>query len=363
MQNNWYGALGMPITLATTFERAADGSYPGGFEYARVDNPNRRALEMALASLEGGEDAAAFASGSAAVMTLFQTLRPGDEAIVSHDCFIGVREMLSTLFVPWGLRVKLVDTTDVDQLEASTGPDTRLIFVETPSNPMLTITDIRAAARTAKRCGAVLAVDNTAATPILQRPFDLGADIIVHSTTKYISGSHDAMGGAIVTRQSDLLWKQIRQLQRLCGSVPSPFASWLTMRALPSLPHRVLYQSNSALKLAQELSRHPGVERVYHPWSKDNPGEEVARRQMSGGGSLFSFLVKGDADTAMRVAAHTKVFTRATSFGGQESLIEHRASIEGPATKTPQNLLRLSIGLEDTQSLIDDLTQALKASQ
>src|SRR5581483_7133411 len=171
-------------------ERAADGRFPHGYEYSRDDNPNRRALETALAELEGGEDAAAFASGSAAAMTLFQVLRPGDEAIVSHDCYFGVRSMLAQFFVPWGLRVRYVDTSDIAQLENAAGPDTRLILIETPSNPQLRISDIAGAARVAKSCGAVLAVDNTAATPILQRPLDLGADIVVHSTTKYISGHH-----------------------------------------------------------------------------------------------------------------------------------------------------------------------------
>lgn len=356
-----YGAIAAPISLSTTFERAADGSYPSGYEYARDDNPNRRALEAALAALEGGEDAAAFASGSAAAMTLFQGLRPGDEAIVSDDCYFGVREMLRQFFVPWGLRVRFVDTSDVQKLEAATGPDTRLIFVETPSNPQLRISDIRAAARIAERCGAMLAVDNTAATPILQRPLDLGADVVIHSTTKYISGHHDAMGGSLITRKRDEFWSAIRLAQKLCGCIPSPFASWLTARALPSLAQRVRYQSDSALQIARELSNHALVERVLHPWLPAHPGSSVAHSQMSGGGALFSILVKGDADRAKRVAAQVKVFTRATSFGGPESLIEHRASVEAPGTTTPPNLLRLAIGLEQTHLLIDDLDRALSA--
>lgn len=358
----WYGAVAAPIALSTTFERAADGTYPRGYEYARDDNPNRHALEAGLAHLEGGEEAAAFASGSAAAMTLFQVLRPGDEAVVSDDCYFGVREMLKRFFVPWGLRVRFVDTSDIQQLDAAAGPDTRLIFLETPSNPQLRVSDIRAASQIAKRSGAVLAVDNTAATPILQRPLDLGADIVVHSTTKYISGHHDAMGGALVTRKRDDLWSAIRLAQKLCGCIPSPFASWLTIRAVPSLAQRVRFQSESALKLAQELSRHPSVERVLHPWLPEHPGYEVARAQMGGGGALFSILVKGDADSAIRAAANVNVFIRATSFGGPDSLIEHRASVEEPGTKTPPNLLRLSIGLEETQVLIDDLDRALKAA-
>jgi cystathionine gamma-synthase len=355
-----YGAVAAPITLSTTFERAADGTYPRGYEYSRDDNPNRHALETALAALEGGEDAAAFASGSAAAMTLFQVLRPGDEVIVSDDCYFGVQEMLKRFFVPWGLRVRFVDTSNIEALESAAELNARLIFVETPSNPQLRISDIRAAARIAKRSGALLAVDNTAATPILQRPLDLGADIVVHSTTKYMSGHHDAMGGALVTRKRDEFWKAIRLAQKLCGCIPSPFASWLTSRALPTLAHRVRFQSESALKLAQELSRHPSVERVLHPWLAAHPGSDVAGAQMTGAGALFSILVKGDADRAMRVAANVKIFARATSFGGPESLIEHRASVEAPGTKTPPNLLRLAIGLEETQLLIDDLDRALK---
>lgn len=357
-----YGAIAAPITLSTTFERAADGTFPQGFEYARDDNPNRRALETELAALEGGEDAAAFASGSAAAMTLFQVLRPGDEVIVSDDAYFGVREMLREFFEPWGLRLRFVDTSEASQIEAAAGPKTRLIFIETPSNPQLRISDIRATAHIARTCGAILAVDNTAATPVLQRPLDLGADVVVHSTTKYISGHHDAMGGAIVTRKRDELWSAIRRAQKLCGCIPSPFASWLTARALPSLAHRVRYQSESALNVALELSRHPAVERVLHPWLPEHPGSDVARTQMSAGGALFSILVKGDADRAIAVAANVKVFRRATSFGGPDSLIEHRASVEAPASKTPANLLRLAIGLEQTQSLIDDLVGALKAA-
>jgi cystathionine gamma-synthase len=357
-----HGAVAAPIYLSTTFERAADGTFPGGYEYARDDNPNRHALETALAALEGGEDAAAFASGNAAAMTLFQVLRPGDEVIVSDDSYFGVREMLREFFAPWGLRVRLVDTSDATAIEHAAADNTRLIFIETPSNPQLRISDIGAAARIAERCGAVLVVDNTAATPILQRPLDLGAHVVVHSTTKYLSGHHDAMGGALITRKRDDFWRRVRLAQKLCGCIPSPFAAWLTVRALPSLAHRVRFQSESAFALAQELSRHPLVERVLHPWLPSHAGSDVARAQMSGGGALFSILVKGDAECAMRVAANVKVFTRATSFGGPESLIEHRASIEAPGTKTPPNLLRLAIGLEETQLLIDDLDRALKVS-
>ena len=359
MNDPAYGALAPPLYLSTTFERAADGSYPLGFEYSRDDNPNRRELESALAVLEGGHDAAAFASGSAATMTLFQVLRPGDRVVVSDDCYYGVRQMLDRIFTPWGLDVRYADTSVPGDLERAAEHGARLIFIETPSNPQLRITDIRHAARVAKNAGAILACDNTAATPILQRPLELGADVVVHSTTKYISGHHDAMGGALVTAKADDLWSAIRFAQKQCGCIPSPFASWLTVRALPSLPHRVRAQNESALVVAEALSRHKDVERVLHPGLPSHPGYDIARSQMTGSGALFSILVAGDAQRAMRVAAKVRVFKRATSFGGPESLIEHRASIEAPGTKTPQNLLRLAIGLENTQDLIDDLEHAL----
>ncbi|MGZ3520253.1 MAG: trans-sulfuration enzyme family protein [Vulcanimicrobiaceae bacterium] len=361
MKDSAYGAIAAPLYLSTTFERAADGSYPLGYEYSRDDNPNRRELETALAALEGGQDAAAFASGSAAAMTLFQALRPGDQVVVSDDCYFGVRQMLDQLFVPWGLAVRYVDTSIPGELAKAVRSGTRLIFIETPSNPQLKISDIREVARIAKDAGAILACDNTAATPILQRPLDLGADISIHSTTKYMSGHHDAMGGALVSRRTDNFWNSIRFAQKHCGCIPSPFACWLTLRALPSLRHRVRAQSDSALRLAKELSGHRLVERVLHPGLPSHPGYDVARAQMTGTGALFSILVAGGADRAMRVAANVRVFKRATSFGGPESLIEHRASIEAPGTKTPPNLLRLAIGLERTEDLIEDLDRALTA--
>jgi cystathionine gamma-synthase len=357
-----FGSIAPPLYLSTTFERDADGRYSRGYEYSRDDNPNRRDLERALTELEGGEDAAAFASGSAATMTLFQALRPGDRIVVSEDCYWGVRQMLDRIFTPWGLRVEYADTSVPGELARASQSGTRLIFIETPSNPQLKITDIREAARIARNCGAVLVCDNTAATPVLQRPLELGADIVVHSTTKYISGHHDAMGGALVTRNTGELWSAIRFAQKTCGCIPSPFASWLTTRALPSLQHRVRTQSDSAFEVAQELARHKNIERVLHPWLPAHPGYDVARAQMRGGGALFSILVAGGAERAMRVAANVRIFRRATSFGGPESLIEHRASVEAPGTKTPPNLLRLAIGLEDPQHLIDDLVQTLDRS-
>jgi len=308
--------------------------------------------------------ARATASGMAAVSAaLLSGLSAGDHIVAAKAMFGSCRTVIAEILPRFGVTHTLVDGGDLDQWRAAMKLATKMLFLETPSNPQLRISDIAAAARIAEGCGAVLAVDNTAATPILQRPFALGADIVIHSTTKYISGHHDAMGGALVTLKRNEMWSAIRLAQKLCGCIPSPFASWLTTRALPSLAHRVRYQSDNALKLAQELSRHPSVEQVLHPWLPAHPGSDIAHAQMSGGGALFSVLVKGDAGRAMRVAANVKIFRRATSFGGPESLIEHRASIEGPDTKTPPNLLRLAIGLEETQLLIDDLDSALTATR
>ncbi len=354
------GAIAPPIYLSTTFERAADGSYPSGYEYARDDNPNRSMLEHAISSLEGGTAGAAFASGSAAVMTLFQALSPGDHVIAPDDMYYGVRLMLERCFARWGLGVTLVDTTSTENIAAAMQERTRVVLIETPSNPQLKVTDIAAAADVAHAAGAQLVCDNTMATPVLQRPIELGADMVVHSTTKYLSGHHDAMGGALATKNDNALWNEVRFLQKCCGAIPSPFACWLTLRGLPSLAHRVRRQSESALQVARYLSNHKRVERVLHPWISPE-SKDVAKQQMTGAGGVFSVCIKGGADDALRVAARTRIFRRATSFGGGESLIEHRASVEGPATKTPPNLLRLAIGLEDPNDLIADLEQAIEA--
>jgi cystathionine gamma-synthase len=355
------GSIALPIYLSTTFERDAGGEYSGGFSYSRDDNPNRRMLERALAELEGGADAAAFASGSAAAMTIFQALRPGDHAIVAEDSYFSVRAMIDEVFVPWGLAVTYADCSDLGAIEAAIRPSTRLVFIETPSNPMLRVTDIAGAAALAHGAGAVLACDNTLPTPVLQRPLALGADLVVHATTKYIAGNHDAMGGAVVAARDDAFWARIRQQQRLCGAIPSPFASWLTLRGVSSLVPRVRWQNDGALAVARALAAHPAVSEVLHPGLATHAGHAIAQRQSSGSGGLFSFRIDGDAAAALRVAAHVRLFRRATSFGGPDSLIEHRASVEGPNTKTPADVLRLAIGLEDPADLIADLEQALTA--
>jgi cystathionine gamma-synthase len=349
-----------PIVLSTTFERDEQGAYSGGFEYARERNPNRAALEDALAELEGGVEAAAFASGSAATAALFQALRPGDHAVVANDAYWGVRVMLDEVFVPWGLSVSYVDCTNVDAVVAAVRPATRLVFIETPSNPLIRVTDIAAVAAIAHEVGALLACDNTAATPAFQQPFSFGADLVVHATTKALSGNHDAMGGAVVALEADAYWSRIRMQQKACGAVASPFAAWLTLRGIGSLAPRVRWQNDSALAVARFLAEHEAVREVLHPGLATHPQHELAMRQMTGVGGLFSIRVRGGREAALAVTGRVRRFRRATSFGGVESLIEHRASVEAPTSPTPDDLLRLAIGLEDPADLVDDLDRALR---
>jgi cystathionine gamma-synthase len=294
-------------------------------------------------------------------MTLFQALRPGDHVVVAEDSYYSIRVMLDEVFVPWGLSVTYADCSDLAAVEAAITPATRLIFIETPSNPMLRISDIAGVAALAHAAGAVVACDNTLPTPVLQRPLEHGADLVVHATTKYLAGNHDAMGGALITGHDDELWKRVRAQQKLCGAIPSPFASWLTLRGITSLVQRVRWQNDSALAIAEFLAAHPAVREVSHPGLPTHPGHARAAKQSSGSGGLFSFRVNGNADDALRIAARLRLFRRATSFGGPDSLVEHRASVEGASSKTPEDLLRLAVGLEESADLIADLKQALDA--
>ncbi len=354
------GAVTPPIHLSTTFERQADGSYPLGFFYTRGDNPNRAALESSLSALEGGVAAAAFASGSMALMSLLQALTPGDHVIAPGDMYFGLQRVMREILSPWDLSFRFIDMSNLAELEAALKTQTRLVVIETPSNPQLKLTDLLAATELAHAAGAWVVVDNTIPTPVLQRPFTLGADFVVHATTKYLGGHSDVLGGVLVAGAESDLFERVRTIQYLGGAVPSPFDCWLLLRGIQTLPYRVRAQADHALQIAHFLQAHPAVERVLYPGLPDHPGHEVAARQMTGGfGGLLSLLVKGDAEKATAVAAHVNLFIRATSFGGTHSLIEHRASIEGPHTNTPPNLLRLSIGLEHPDDLMADLDQAL----
>ena len=353
------GAVTPPVHMSTTFQRAADGTYPQGFVYARSGNPTRALLEECVRDLEGGADAAAFSSGMAAIMSVFQALSTGDHVVVPQDLYHGTARLLRERLARWGLHASFVDMTDIDRVRAAIISTTKLVLVETPSNPLLKITDIASVAQVAHEHGIACVCDNTWATPILQRCLELGADMVVHSTTKYLGGHGDVTGGIVVGTEDSDLFREVRAIQQDGGAVPSPFDCWLLLRGIRTLPYRMRAHSENAGKVAAFLHGHPQVLTVFYPGLPDHPGHETARRQMSMFGGMLSFRVRGGPEAAFRVAARTSLFTRATSLGSYESLIEHRASIEGPASNTPDDLLRVSVGLENPDDLIADLEQAL----
>ena len=354
------GAVTEAIQLSTTFERDADGGYSRGFLYSRNHNPNRNGLEAALAALEGGAASAAFGSGLAAVTAVFQGLTPGDHVIAPGDIYHGTANVLKHLFAKWGVTATFVDMTNLDGVRKALTPQTKIVWIETPSNPLLQCVDITAIAEIAHHHGARAIADNTFASPVLQQPLALGCDMVMHATTKYLGGRSDVLGGAVVSRLDDAHFAQLRTAQLYGGAVPSPFDCWLVMRSLPTLPYRMQAHCANAQKVAEFLQQHAKVSVVHYPGLADNAFHAVASKQMSGFGGMLSFEVKGGKESAMALAANVEIFTRATSLGGVESLIEHRASIEGPESKTPQGLLRTSVGLENADDLIDDLTSALK---
>lgn len=351
-------AVAPGIQLSTTFEREPDGSYASEYVYSRSDNPNRHALEEAMTALEGGVAAAAFGSGLAATSAVFQALAPGDHVLIAAETYHGTAKVLRDLFTPWGLQVEFVDMTDVSAVETAIRPKTRLLWTETPSNPQLKITDLAAVAKIAHAANALCACDNTWA-PIVQRPLDLGVDLVVHSTTKYIGGHCDVTGGVVITRTADEVFERIRLNQTMGGGVPSPFDCWLVARGARTLPWRMRAHCENALKVATFLDGHHSVARVHYPGVASNPQHEIAARQMTAFGGMLSFEVNGGREAAIAVAAKVRIFIRATSLGGVESLIEHRASVTGESPLTPQGLLRCSIGLEHPDDLIEDLAQAL----
>lgn len=353
------GAVTPPIHLSTTFEREADGSYRSGLVYSRYGNPNRQALETCLAQLEGGTDAACFASGSAATAAVFQTLEAGAHVVAPHDAYFGTLKLLRELFGPWKLEMTLADMTDPADVQRAVRPTTRVLWVETPSNPLLRVVDIARMASIAHAAGARCVVDNTWATPVLQRPLDLGADVAMHATTKYLGGHSDVLGGALVWRDDETFGTRVRAVQTSIGAVPSPFECWLTLRGVRTLPWRMRAHCENALALALFLSGHERIEVVHYPGLATHPEHALAARQMLAFGGMMSLQVRGGREEAMGVAARLRVVTRATSLGGTESLIEHRASVEGPTTRAPENLLRFSVGLEHVDDLIEDFDRAL----
>jgi cystathionine gamma-synthase len=353
------GAVSTPIYLSTTFERDIEGTYSRGFMYTRNNNPNREALERGVSALEGGDVAAAFGSGMAAAMALFQALEPGDHVLAHVDAYYGTSRLLRETFLRWGLEADFIDMSDLDEVKKALRPRTKLVWAETPSNPLLKVVDLAAVAEIIHGTNALCVCDNTWA-PVLQRPFDLGIDLILHSTTKYFGGHCDVAGGIVVAKRDNDLFQRVRTVQYSGGAVPSPFDCWLILRGMRTLPWRMRAHSENGMKIAEFLAQHPKVDVVHYPGLRTHPGHEIAERQMSMFGGMLSFEVKDGRNAAISVAAKTKIFTRATSLGGVESLIEHRASIEGAGTTSPEGLLRLSIGLENADDLIEDLDRALR---
>jgi cystathionine gamma-synthase len=351
-------AVIQPIVLSTTFERAADGTYPGGHIYSRSSNPNRTMLENVLANLEGGVDAAAFSSGNAAGMAVFQSLPPGTHIIAPDDMYHGLRNQLKNLFAGI-LTFDFIDINNSTVLQDHIKNETGLIWIETPSNPLLKVTDIKMVVVTAKKHGIKVACDNTFATPVCQQPLVLGADLVMHSSTKYFGGHSDLMGGALITNKKSDWWQKIRLVQEMGGAIPSPMDCYMLVRSIKTLPYRMRGHIHNAQLLVEFFEKHPKIESVMYPGLPSHPQHEIAKSQMLSFGGMLSFCVKGGEPEAKRVINNLKLFTQATSLGGVESLIEHRASVEGPDTKTPFNLLRVSIGLEHIDDLVADLTQAL----
>jgi cystathionine gamma-synthase len=353
------GAVVSPIHLSTTFARNEANELPADYVYSRPNNPTREALEKALATLEGGAVGMAFGSGQAATMTLFQALRPGDHVLLSTDAYYGTPALLEQVFHPWGLTYSRVDMSNLDAVQQSIHENTRVIWCETPSNPLLQITDLLSISRLAHEAGALCVCDNTWATPVLQRPLELNCDVVMHSTTKYLAGHSDVLGGALIFKHNDEFAQRVRNLQSLSGAVQAPFDAWLISRGIKTLGVRVRAQMATAQTVAEFLDGHPAVEQVHYPGLNNHPDKALIHQQMNGPGAMLSVRVKGGATEALQFVGKLKLFTRATSLGGVESLIEHRASVEGPTTATPQNLLRMSIGLEHAEDLIGDLAQAL----
>jgi cystathionine gamma-synthase len=353
------GAVTPPIHLSTTFEREPDGSYRQGFLYARMSNPGRQSLEAALAALEGGASAIAFASGMAATNAVFQTLAPGDHVLLPEDAYYSTLRLARELFTPWGLHVDACDMGDLAAVERLLRPTTKVVWVETPSNPLLRVVDIAALASRAHAVGARCVVDNTWATPLLQRPFTHGADVVMHSTTKYLGGHSDLIGGALIVRDDEAYAARLRTVQGLAGAIPSPFDCWLLMRGIRSLPWRMRGHCENAQAVARFLAAHPAIEAVHYPGLPSHSGHAIAARQMNDFGGMMSIQVRGGEQAALDLTNRLTLFTRATSLGGPESLIEHRASVEGPTTISPRNLLRISVGLEHADDLIEDLERAL----
>jgi cystathionine gamma-synthase len=357
-------AITPPIHVSSTFLRDPDNQYRSGRVYARADNPAYDQAEALLARLEQGQQAMLFASGMAAATAVFQALAPGDHVLAPRIMYWSLRNWLMNFATHWGLQVELIDMHDPAAVQAALRPgQTKLVWIETPANPLWTVTDIAAVASAAHAAGARVAVDSTVGTPVHTQPLALGADLVMHAATKYLGGHSDLVAGALVTRENDAMWQRIRTVRAQLGGTLGSFESFLLLRGMRTLYVRVRHASASAMKIATHFAAHPLVEKVLYPGLPDFPGHEVAARQMHGGfGGMMSICARGGEAAAIATAAEVQLWKRATSLGGTESLIEHRASVEGAGTPAPTNLLRLSVGLEDADDLIADLEAALAAA-
>ena len=354
------GAIVPPLVASAPYERAPDGTYPGGHTYTRDQNPTYDRCEALLSRLEDGREALLFSSGMAAAATVFETLAPGDHVVAPAEMYWTVRRWMQTRAASGRFALDLVPNGDLDALRRALRPGaTRIVWVETPSNPTCAITDIAATAEIAHAAGARVVADGTVATPVLCRPLRLGADLVMHSATKQLNGHSDVLAGALVTARDDGVWEQIRHERANRGAVLGPFEAWLLLRGMRTLFLRVSRSAENAQQVAEALARHPGVTAALYPGLPDHPGHEIARRQMQGGyGPIVSFRL-GDEARAKQVVGALRLFRNATSLGGVESLVEHRAPVEGAGTPVPPDLVRLSIGIEDAGDLIADLEQAL----
>jgi cystathionine gamma-synthase len=357
------GAVVLPIHTATTFLRDPDNQYRRGRSYGRADNPTYDQPQALLTALEGGAASLVFSSGMAAATAVFQCLARDAHVVAPRVMYWGLRSWLQNFSEAWGIEVEFVDATSLDVLRQAVRPGrTRLLWIETPTNPLWSVTDIAGAAEIAHSAGAVLAVDSTAATPVLTRPLALGADFVMHSATKYLNGHSDVMAGALTAAREDAFWERLCAARSGGGAILGSFEAYLLLRGMRTLFPRVERACRSAQQIAEALSANPKVLEVLYPGLPSHPGHAVAARQMTGGfGGLLSVRVRGGAEAAIAVAARVEVWKRATSLGGVESLIEHRASIEGPDSPAPPDLLRLSVGIEDPQDLIADLESALRS--
>jgi cystathionine gamma-synthase len=355
------GALVPPIQPSTTYERGPDNQLLAGRLYSRPDNPGYELIEAVLNRLEGGAASAVFSSGMSAATAVFQALKPGDHVIVPEQFYWALKNWLFGWAKDWGLEVECVDQTRPERVAAAIRPGkTALIWAETPANPSLAITDLAAVAALAQRAGARFAVDSTFATPLLSQPLALGADVVMHSATKYLNGHSDVVAGTLTTRTNDAFWQRILRIRAQGGAVLGPFEAWLLARGLRTLHVRVTAQCRTALTIARHFESHPRIVACLYPGLESSPGHTVAARQMSGGfGGMLALRVAGGAEGALHTLSRLQLWKRATSLGGTESLVEHRASIEGPTSPTPPDLLRLSTGLEDAGDLVADLETAL----